>query len=56
MYRFDARGAFLPKFLGGVILLFLGILLATYLVARKANPVILDERGAVRGTARHTGY
>ena len=42
------RKAFLPGFLGFVMLLFLGLLVLTYVVARDADPVILDERGQVR--------
>ena len=52
-YRFDARGAFLPKFLGFVMVLFIGILIVTYLIARRADPVILDETGHVRGGGAH---
>ena len=48
MYKFDSRGAFLPKFLGGVFVLFIGILIACYVIAKRANPVMLDEHGAVR--------
>jgi hypothetical protein len=50
-YRFDARGALLPKFLGFVMVLFIGILIGCYLIAREANPVMLDEHGNVRGAA-----
>ena len=49
IYRFDSRGAFLPKFLGGVFVLFVGILIVCYYIARAANPVMLDEHGNVRG-------
>lgn len=49
IYRFDSRGAFLPKFLGGVFVLFAGILIVCYYIARAANPVMLDEQGHVRG-------
>ena len=52
MYRFDRRGAFLPVFLAAVVLLFIGILVGTYVVARQVDPVILDERGAVRSGGR----
>ena len=48
MYRFDSRGAFLPKLLGGVVVLFLAMLVATYWIATEANPVMLDENGHVR--------
>ncbi|HEY1495492.1 MAG TPA: hypothetical protein VGF49_13160 [Candidatus Solibacter sp.] len=47
-YRFDSRGALLPKFLGVVFVLFIGILIAAYVIARDANPVMLDEHGHVR--------
>ena len=50
-YRFDSRGALLPKFLGGIVVLFVGILIAAYVIARDANPVMLDEHGQVRGSA-----
>lgn len=39
---------FLPKFLGFIALMFIGILIATYLIARDADPVILDEHGHYR--------
>ena len=47
-YKFDSRGAFLPKFLGFVMVLFITILIVTYCIARQADPVILDEHGHVR--------
>lgn len=49
LYRFDARGAVLPKFLGFVMLLFIAILVVCYLIARQTNIVMLDEHGQVRG-------
>jgi len=39
------RGGFLLYFLMMVMALFIGILLLVWAVARKANPVMLDERG-----------
>lgn len=50
-YRFDSRGALLPKVLGGVFVLFCGILIVCYVIARQANPIMLDEHGHVRGAA-----
>lgn len=48
------HGAFLPKFLGFIMILFIGILVMTYLIARQVDPVILDEQGHVRsGGAQH---
>jgi len=49
-YRFDTRGALLPKVLGVVIVLFFGILIATYVIAKQVNPVMLDDHGNVRGS------
>jgi hypothetical protein len=54
MYRFEARGALLPKFLAGVVLLFVLILVVCYIIAKRANPIMLDEHGAVRGAMHHT--
>jgi hypothetical protein len=51
MYRFDSRGAFLPKLLGGICVLFIGILIVCYYIARQANPIMLDEKGHVRTAA-----
>lgn len=42
---------FMPKFLAAVILLFIGILVYVYVEAKKANPVILDEKGRPRDGA-----
>jgi hypothetical protein len=42
------KGAFLPKFLVFVLVLFLGIMAYTWVEAKRADPVILDERGNVR--------
>ncbi len=44
------RSIFFPSLLGGIVVLFLGILAASWYFAEKANPVILDERGRVRGS------
>lgn len=44
------RALFFPSLLGGIVVLFLGILAASWYFAEKANPVILDERGRVRGS------
>jgi uncharacterized protein YneF (UPF0154 family) len=38
----------LPKLLGFIIVLFIGILVGTYVASRNINPVILDEHGNVR--------
>lgn len=50
MYRFDSRGAFLPKFLGGIFVLFCAILIVCYILAHRANPIMLDEQGHIRGS------
>ncbi|QQS47808.1 MAG: hypothetical protein IPM66_03900 [Acidobacteriota bacterium] len=40
-----SNGRFLQLVLGLIFLLFIGILVALYFVAKKTNPVILDESG-----------
>ncbi|HEY3441744.1 MAG TPA: hypothetical protein VGK29_13355 [Paludibaculum sp.] len=47
-YEFNARGAFLPKFLGFIFVLFVGILVVTWYISKQVDPVILDEHGAYR--------
>ena len=42
------KGAFLPKFLVFVVLLFIGILVYAYVESKRADPIILDEQGHVR--------
>ncbi|MBK9168019.1 MAG: hypothetical protein IPM24_11205 [Bryobacterales bacterium] len=42
---------FFPWFLGGVMLLFLGIMVYVYHGSKEANPVMLDEHGNPRPSA-----
>lgn len=45
----NKKGAwFYPAFLAGVMLLFIGILVYVYHESKRANPVILDEKGRPR--------
>ena len=39
------RGAFLVYFLAAVMAFFVGILIYVWVEAKRANPVMLDERG-----------
>ncbi len=39
------QGHILQIVLGGIMLLFIAILIGVYLIAKQANPVILDEKG-----------
>lgn len=39
----------MKKLLGFVFVLFVGILVVTYVIARNTNVVMLDEKGHVRG-------
>jgi len=39
------RGAFLLYFLVTIMALFIGILIFVWVVTKKANPVMLDEKG-----------
>lgn len=38
----------LPKLLGLIFVVFIGIMVGVYLVARSVNPVMLDEHGDIR--------
>ena len=44
----NRRPPFLTILLGCIMLLFIAILVLTYLEARRVNPVVLDERGMPR--------
>lgn len=39
------QGHILQIVLGGIMLLFIAIMIGVYLIAKQANPVILDEKG-----------
>ena len=39
------KQAFLTYFLGFVFVLFIGILIFTYVVTKRTNPVMLDQNG-----------
>jgi hypothetical protein len=39
-----------------IMLLFIGIMVAVYVISKRANPVILDERGKPLTTQRAGGY
>ena len=41
-------GGLLPKLLIAVTVLFISILIVTWVLAKRANPIILDEKGNVR--------
>ncbi|MCE1204659.1 MAG: hypothetical protein LWW79_08650 [Holophagaceae bacterium] len=45
-------GGFYLTLFGLIGLLFVGILIATYQIAKKANPVMLDEQGRPQPTHR----
>lgn len=36
------------RFLAAVLALFVGLLIVTWVIADRANPVILDEKGNIR--------
>ena len=44
-YLSQKQGTILIAMLGLVFALFIGIMVTAYLVAKRANPVILDESG-----------
>lgn len=39
------KAGFFPVLLGGIMVLFIAILITVYLIARQANPIFLDEKG-----------
>ena len=43
--NFKQRKAILPYVLGGIFLLFIVIMIGVYLIAKQANPIMLDEKG-----------
>ncbi|MEQ1884792.1 MAG: hypothetical protein ABL967_06995 [Bryobacteraceae bacterium] len=46
--RKPASPWFFPVFFACVIVLFCGIMVFSYVESKKANPVMLDERGQIR--------
>ena len=45
-------GAFFPMLFGGISLLFIAILIVAFFIAKKANPVMLDDQGRPQQTHR----
>lgn len=41
----EKQGVILRLFLAFIFVLFIGILVMTYFVSKRANPILLDERG-----------
>ncbi len=41
----EKQGTILQVVLGAIMVLFICIMIAVYLIARQANPIILDEKG-----------
>jgi hypothetical protein len=44
-YLSQQQGRILTFVLGLVVVIFIGILVTAYIVAKRANPIILDETG-----------
>lgn len=44
-YFEEKQGRILQFVLGGLMVLFIGILISVYFIARDANPIFLDEKG-----------
>lgn len=44
-YLSQKQGTILKAFLAFIVILFIGILVAVYVVSKRANPILLDERG-----------
>lgn len=41
----EKQGTILQIFLGFIMLLFIGIMITVYVIAKRANPILLDEQG-----------
>jgi hypothetical protein len=41
----EHQGRLLQLTLAGIMLLFIGIMIGVYIIAKRANPIILDEKG-----------
>lgn len=39
------KTGFFPIMLGGIMVLFIAIMITVYLIAKQANPIFLDEKG-----------
>lgn len=44
-YLARQQGKILTFLLGLVVVIFIGILVSAYIIAKRANPIILDENG-----------
>lgn len=49
-------GALYQAILGGIVLLFAGIMIYVYLGAKQANPIMLDEQGRPRDAAAPSSH
>jgi hypothetical protein len=49
-------GALYQAILGGIVLLFIGIMVYVYHGAKQANPIILDEHGHPRDAAAQSSH
>ncbi len=53
----EKQGVILRIMLSAIMVLFIGILIAVYFVAKQANPVFLDEKGKpVQTQTESPGY
>jgi len=41
----NKKTGFFPILLGGIMVLFIAIMITVYLIAKQANPIFLDEKG-----------
>lgn len=47
------QGHFLQIVLVGIFVLFIAIMIGVYVIARQANPVLLDEKGQPKTTQKN---
>lgn len=49
----EKQGTIVQLTLGAIMLLFFCIMIAVYLIAKQANPILLDEKGNPRYSQGH---
>jgi hypothetical protein len=47
----EKQGTILQIVLGGIMVMFIAIMIGVYLIAREANPIMLDEQGRPKNAA-----
>ena len=51
----EKQGHILQIVLGAIFVLFIAIMIGVYVIAKRANPILLDEKGQPK-TTQQSGY